>query len=354
MGEALIMEQTGSNLTSMAGNVAAQVVLVDDFSAFRESLMAALPAAGMQLAGQAGNGVEAVALARRLRPDVIVMDFRMPGMDGVTAARRILEDNPATAILIASLSYERPYVMRALTAGARGYLAKEDAVQALPDALHSVLAGRGYVSPSVAALVARTAPRNPLALTQEVLWAFDREAPALLRCAQQVAAASSAEEAVNAAFLSYWMALRESQVIADPQTWLLLSVAARLFRAGGQPGRWSFTRSHPGDRDLERSTPQLIAHAAGCGTCHLARMLTAFDAARQLPVDGMRDAVIHHLEVPDEAELFLNYARRQAEVMRVAGAEVRLLLGSSAETGWMRREASAGAWLSALLGGRTA
>lgn len=344
------MVRHNGNPAQAGATVRARVLLADDFGPFRENVIALLPPSGnLELAGEAHNGTEAVELARTLRPDLVVMDYHLPGLDGVSAAACILDENPGTAILMSSLSFERPYVLRALTAGARGYLAKDDALDSLPDALNTVLAGRTYLSRSVAAQLARTAPPNPLSLTQEVLWSFDREAPALLHCARIVEQRADVEEAVLSAFRAFWMTLRGGQPIPDPQTWLLVSVAARIFP--GHPAKaWSISRAHPLDSDLKRRDARLGAHVAGCRSCHLAWVLATHDPKGTANIEGLRARLIHDLELPDEGDLFVEFARRQADVMRLAAAELELLLGAGARAGWMRREAAAGRWLHALLG----
>jgi DNA-binding NarL/FixJ family response regulator len=331
------------------------VLLADDFAPLRHNLTAGLTDSGnLELAGEASNGREAVELARVLRPDVILMDYRMPEIDGVAAATRIQEENPRIAVIVTSLSFERPYVLRALAAGARGYLAKDDALAALNTAIQHSLEGRCYLSPSVAASIRSTAPPNLLSVTQEVLWTFDREAPALLHCARSISGQPDADAAVSDAFRSYWMALRDAQTIPDPQTWLLLSLAARLFPAQGEVKAWSLMRAHPRDRELRRSSPRLSAHVAACSPCHLAWTLAAHDPSAKLNSESLRDILVQELEAPDEVALFLAFAERQAGVIRLAASELAFMLGSAAGKGWMRREASAGSWLGALLGARPA
>jgi len=101
------------------------VLLVDDHSLVRRALKRTLQdAADLRVVGEAGDGREAVKAARRLRPDVVVMDFALPGMMGGAATQRILEILPETAVLILSMHEERSYVRAALDAGARGYLLK--------------------------------------------------------------------------------------------------------------------------------------------------------------------------------------------------------------------------------------
>ncbi|MEO5923305.1 MAG: response regulator transcription factor [Bryobacteraceae bacterium] len=333
------------------------VLLADDFPPFRQNLAGRLAEhPHLFVAGEASNGREAVELARSLRPAIIVMDYRMPELDGVAACTRILEDNPNIFIILTSLSFERQYVLRALAAGAQGYMAKDDALDSLGSAIDAVHAQRRYLSPSVAALIERTAPPNLLQVSQQVLRTFDHESPALLACARRIAEPAAADAAVLAAFRAYWITLRESNPVSDPQTWLLLSLAASLFPArAAAPERWSLTHAHPRDSDLRPGSfagPRLLNHVSACRPCHLAWTLGSHKPGSIADPAILRSSLIRDLQAPNESELFLTYTQRQAGVVRLAASELNLVLGSEAGKGWMHREASAGSWLGALLGGR--
>jgi DNA-binding NarL/FixJ family response regulator len=103
-----------------------RVLLADDHSLVRDGLgrlLASVP--DIEVVAAAADGVEAVQLAREHRPDVILMDLRMPGMDGSEATRRLLEDDPATQVVILTSFSERDEILSALDAGAIGYLLKD-------------------------------------------------------------------------------------------------------------------------------------------------------------------------------------------------------------------------------------
>ena len=102
-----------------------RVLIVDDVAATRENinkLMEFHPE--IEAVGQAGSGEEAVAQAKKLRPDIVLMDINMPGMDGIAATERLSVDVPETSIIIMSVQGEQEYLRRAMMAGAKNYLTK--------------------------------------------------------------------------------------------------------------------------------------------------------------------------------------------------------------------------------------
>lgn len=118
------------------------VLLVDDHGLVRRGFRRMLEdEADLEIVGEAGDGNEAVRLAAELRPAAIVMDCALPGMTGIAAARRILELNPQTAILMLSMHSEGTWVKQAMEAGARGYLLKNAMDLELATAIRRVSAG---------------------------------------------------------------------------------------------------------------------------------------------------------------------------------------------------------------------
>jgi DNA-binding NarL/FixJ family response regulator len=102
-----------------------RVLIADDHPLFRDGLVALLAGSpGTELAGTATTGTEAVDLARQAQPDVVVMDLRMPGLNGIEATRRITADSPHIAVLVLTMFDDDDSVFAALRAGARGYLLK--------------------------------------------------------------------------------------------------------------------------------------------------------------------------------------------------------------------------------------
>lgn len=127
------------------------VLLVDDHPVVREGLRGMISAEpDITVVGEAGSGTEALALAESLRPDVILMDLRMPDVDGVTATRRILDAHPATRIVVVTTYESDADILRAVEAGAAGYLLKDASRAALAGAVRDAAGGRTVLAPSVA------------------------------------------------------------------------------------------------------------------------------------------------------------------------------------------------------------
>ena len=128
------------------------VVIADDQALVRGGFRVLVESASdMEVVGEAGDGAEAVALAREHHPDVVLMDVRMPGQDGIEATRRIKEDDETAAVkvLILTTFDLDEYVYAALRAGASGFLLKDTSPERLLDAVRTVAAGEGLLAPTV-------------------------------------------------------------------------------------------------------------------------------------------------------------------------------------------------------------
>lgn len=126
-----------------------RVLLADDHAAIRAGLRMLLATADdIEVVGEAGDGAVAVTNARALRPDVVLMDVRMPGTDGVTATRQIVEEGLSEVLVLTTFDLDE-YVFGALRAGAAGFLLKTAETSALVDAVRHVAAGDGIVAPEV-------------------------------------------------------------------------------------------------------------------------------------------------------------------------------------------------------------
>ncbi len=127
-----------------------RVLIVDDQQLVRAGLrMLCESTSDMTVVGQADNGRDAVRLAEQLVPDVVLMDIRMPGMDGITATKRILDIRPVTRILVLTTFDDDDHVYPALTAGACGFLAKDVAPADLVTAVRRAATGESPFSPAV-------------------------------------------------------------------------------------------------------------------------------------------------------------------------------------------------------------
>ena len=162
-----------------------RVMIADDHEAVRRSLRAILVSwRGCKVIAEADTGDEAVRLAIIQRPEIAVLDVRMPVMNGIAAAARIAERSPDTLILMLSLSHEAQYIAGALAAGAHGYIGKDEAASQLVPALEAIRAGRYYLSPTAAARMLEYTSSAPYAsIARDTLGLFDRYAGALMRCA---------------------------------------------------------------------------------------------------------------------------------------------------------------------------
>jgi len=138
-----------------------KVLLADDHNLLLEGLSNLLTAHGVHVAGMAHNGVEAVALARELEPDVILMDIRMPGCDGLEATRRIKADRPGAKIVMLTTSAEEKDLFEAVKSGAFGYLLKNMNIHELLECLDQVQQETPPFSPGLAAKLLQEFARRP-------------------------------------------------------------------------------------------------------------------------------------------------------------------------------------------------
>jgi DNA-binding NarL/FixJ family response regulator len=148
-----------------------RVVLVDDHAVVRRGLAQLLSGAGdLEVVGQAGDGDEALVVVRELRPDVVVMDLQMPGMDGVEATRRIVAEQLGAEVLVLTSFSDSARIAAALDAGAVGYLLKDADPDDVLDGVRAVSRGGSPLDPKVARalLTARSgaSPEDPASSVQ--------------------------------------------------------------------------------------------------------------------------------------------------------------------------------------------
>ena len=131
-----------------------RILLVDDHAVLRAGLRALLEAeAGLEVVGEAGTGEEGLAMAERLRPDVVVMDLSMPGIGGLEATRRIAATSQGTRVLVLTMHGEEEHLLPVLEAGGSGYVNKRSADEELIEAIRTVARGEVFLYPSAAKLL---------------------------------------------------------------------------------------------------------------------------------------------------------------------------------------------------------
>lgn len=128
-----------------------RVLLVDDQQIVRQGLSTILKyAKGIEVVGQAGDGHEAIALAQNLRPDVVLMDLKMPHLGGIPATRQICEAHPETRVIILTTYDTDDLVFQGIKAGAKGYLLKDASSETLVEAIRGVVEGESQLDPGIA------------------------------------------------------------------------------------------------------------------------------------------------------------------------------------------------------------
>lgn len=150
------------------------VLLVDDHPVVREGLRGMISAEeDLTVIGEAASGAEALTIATSLRPDIILMDLRMPDIDGVTATEQILSALPSTRIIVVTTYETDADILRAVEAGAAGYLLKDASRAELAQAVRDAMDGRTVLTPSVAGRLAqwvrKPAPKDLSSREIEVL-----------------------------------------------------------------------------------------------------------------------------------------------------------------------------------------
>jgi DNA-binding NarL/FixJ family response regulator len=131
-----------------------RILIVDDHAVVRRGVRALLESQpGWEVAGEATTGREAVELAKRLQPDVVVMDLSLPELNGLDAARQILKHAPATEVLVLTMHHSEELARNALQAGARGYLLKSDADESLITAIESLRDHKPFLTSTVTEFV---------------------------------------------------------------------------------------------------------------------------------------------------------------------------------------------------------
>ncbi len=132
-----------------------RIVLADDHTIMRNGLRLVLERQpDLTIAGEASNGREALEVVDKVVPDLVIMDIAMPLLNGIEAAKRITGEHPKIAVLILSMHSDEAYILKALKAGARGYLLKDSAEADLIQAVRAVHTGKAFFSPAVSKVLA--------------------------------------------------------------------------------------------------------------------------------------------------------------------------------------------------------
>ncbi len=122
------------------------VLLAEDHTIVREGLKPLLEGRGVHVVGEAADGLQAVRMARGLKPDIMIMDIGLPHLGGIEAVRRIMKSNPSAKIIVLTIHDEIPFVFKSLEAGAKAYLVKDAPLEELVNAINTVMKGDVYLS----------------------------------------------------------------------------------------------------------------------------------------------------------------------------------------------------------------
>jgi DNA-binding NarL/FixJ family response regulator len=217
------------------------VVVVDDQELVRAGFRLILERGGVEVLGEAADGVEAIDLVQRVRPDVVLMDLRMPRLDGIEACRRILTGPPPHPRILALTTFDLDeYVYRVVRAGASGFLLKDVSPAELVRAVEVVARGEVLLAPTVTARLLEQFTTRPLpgALPVELSTLTERE----LEITRLVASGRSNAEIGKALFLSdatvktYVSRLLAKLGLRDRLQVALLAYETGLLSGGGSPG----------------------------------------------------------------------------------------------------------------------
>lgn len=136
-----------------------RVLISEDHTLLREGLKSLLQKTGIEVAAEAADGRTAVQLAKKVSPDVVILDISMPVLNGIEATQQISREVPQAKVIVMSMHSESHFVLGALRAGASGYLLKDAAFEELLVAVTSVLKGQIYLSPAIAGVVVKASAR---------------------------------------------------------------------------------------------------------------------------------------------------------------------------------------------------
>jgi len=129
------------------------IVIVDDHLIVRQGLRALLAEQpDFLIVGECGDGLEALQLVEKIKPDVLIVDIMLPGLSGLEVTRRAAREFPRTRVIVLSMRTAEPYVAEALNSGASAYVLKAGGISDIVDAIHQAIAGQRYLSPDISKL----------------------------------------------------------------------------------------------------------------------------------------------------------------------------------------------------------
>ena len=169
------------------------IVIADDHTLFREGLRRLLSEKDdIEIVGEVGGGREALQMCKQLKPDILLLDLEMPGMDGFEVSRQLIASKSRVKIIMLTMHASEEYAFRLIKSGVSGFLAKDITAKELPEAIRKVAAGKVYVTPTVmenlAARLQHPGDENPLSCLSE------REISVLARLAKGMSVLEIAEE----------------------------------------------------------------------------------------------------------------------------------------------------------------
>jgi len=151
-----------------------RVLVADDHPVVRQGLKSLLTREGFSVVGEAADGREALRQVEALHPEVALLDLGMPGLNGLDAAREIMQSSTGTKVVILTQHNEEPYILEALRAGVHGYVLKSQSVSDVVQAIRDVTRGKLYVSPAISEVVV-SAYRGQSRLPADLLTTRERE-----------------------------------------------------------------------------------------------------------------------------------------------------------------------------------
>jgi DNA-binding NarL/FixJ family response regulator len=151
-----------------------RVLVADDHPVVRQGLKSLLTREGFSVVGEAADGREALRQVEALHPEVALLDLGMPGLNGLDAAREIIQSSAGTKVVILTQHTEEPYILEALRAGVHGYVLKSQSVSDVVQAIRDVTRGKLYVSPAISEVVV-SAYRGQTRLPADLLTTRERE-----------------------------------------------------------------------------------------------------------------------------------------------------------------------------------